>query len=465
MAARENQGLQIALIIFVMLTIVLIVTTYLFFTRFQEEREKSKALTSENAKQTKMAADMRDESDAVKIMIGADSKENKESIAAKTKKDFDAYGKSIPEANQNYRYLVGQLGTELKNANTRIAEITANEATLNEKITTDEADKEKEMKEYTDTVAATGDDLVKRSKAFEAAQAEITSGKTELKTKFDTTRKAFEDLTKKSSAEVAKLTEESAKLAKRLQDKYEEEQRNQKANELPDGNIVKVNQRSRTAWINRGSADGLRRQTSFSVYDPDDSNPLEGSRKGKVEVVRLISDHMSEVRIVDDDLSNPLMPGDPIFSPTWEPGRTEHFALAGRMDIDKDGTSDLQRVRDLIVLNGGIIDEEVGEDDKKSGQMSINTKYLVLGDEPTSEGKVKNYSDVQAEAQTLGVKTIKLDEFLNYMGYKSEDRTVHLGRSAQARDFKARLPQDTQRIRPTSPSRDLRKPPVPKKSS
>ena len=51
MAARENQGLQIALIIFVMLTIVLIVTTFLFFRNYQEAQEKNKALTADNSQQ------------------------------------------------------------------------------------------------------------------------------------------------------------------------------------------------------------------------------------------------------------------------------------------------------------------------------------------------------------------------------------------------------------------------------
>ena len=38
--ARENQGLQIALIIFVMLTIILGVTTYLFFRQLRRGRQQ-----------------------------------------------------------------------------------------------------------------------------------------------------------------------------------------------------------------------------------------------------------------------------------------------------------------------------------------------------------------------------------------------------------------------------------------
>ena len=37
MASRESQGLQIALILFVMVTVVLAVTTYLYFRKAEEK--------------------------------------------------------------------------------------------------------------------------------------------------------------------------------------------------------------------------------------------------------------------------------------------------------------------------------------------------------------------------------------------------------------------------------------------
>ena len=159
---------------------------------------------------------------------------------------------------------------------------------------------------------------------------------------------AFDELSKKSDEQIASLKTDNAKVKKLLDDLHAKDADSAKRNEVPDGKIVTVNQRTRLVWINRGSADGLRRQTSFSVFDADDSNPLEATLKGKIEVVRMINDHMAEARIVEDDLSNPMMSGDPIFSPSWEPGRPEHFALAGFMDIDDDGQSDRQRIRDLI---------------------------------------------------------------------------------------------------------------------
>ena len=40
--ARENQGLQIALIIFVMLTVVMSVMTFVYFRKFTEAEDKQK---------------------------------------------------------------------------------------------------------------------------------------------------------------------------------------------------------------------------------------------------------------------------------------------------------------------------------------------------------------------------------------------------------------------------------------
>ena len=127
------------------------------------------------------------------------------------------------------------------------------------------------------------------------------------------------------------------------------------------------------------------------------------------------------------------MPGDQIFSPTWEPGHPEHFALAGFMDIDGDADSDRQRIRDLILMNGGVIDEEVGDDGKRTGKMSVNTKYLVLGDEPgtVNEGSatLTGWSEIQGEAQTLGTRMIPVSEFLDYMGYEPQQRTERWGKT------------------------------------
>jgi hypothetical protein len=466
MAARENQGLQIALIIFVMLTIVLIVTTYLFFRSYQDEKEKNKTLVADNGNKDKTARDAVAESEALKNMIGATLTEKSDAISAKTKKDMETHGQGIPEGNQNYRALVEHLTTELGKYKAGNSELTAHAKELADTLKTNDDAGKAEIAKYTAQLTETAADLEKRRKEFDQDRQGITEQQTNQASRYAADRKAGEELTKKSSEKAAALTAENSKLNSLLQNKNDEELRKHKANEVADGKITWIDQRSRLVWINVGSADGLRRQTSFSVVSADDSNPVDASLKGKIEVVRLIDRHLAEARIVEDDLSDPLMPGDQIFSPTWEAGRAEHFALAGKMDIDHDGESDRQRIHELIMLNGGVIDEEISDDNKKTGRMSINTKYLVLGDPPTDEGKIKYYSEISSEAQTLGVKRIPVNEFLDYMGYKAEDRTVNLGRNANPDDFKPRLPDGRQRVLPGSATpKDLRKPAASKKAT
>ena len=161
--------------------------------------------------------------------------------------------------------------------------------------------------------------------------------KEELAKRFDQKRSEFDDLTKKSGEQITLLTGEVTRLTKLLQSINEEKTRSTASSEVADGKISWVNQRTRNVWLNLGSDDGLRRQTTFSVVGGEESNPASAKSKGKIEVINLLGPHVAEARIVEDDLGDPLMPGDKVFSPSWEPGRAEHFGLAGFMDIDGDG--------------------------------------------------------------------------------------------------------------------------------
>jgi hypothetical protein len=351
------------------------------------------------------------------------------------------------------------MAANLRKAEATNADLAAKVQELNDKLATNGEAAKAEVAQYTEKLTQAAADLEKERKAFGDDRAEITQQKEQQAANFGTARQQDVQTLKQSGDQVAALTSQLARSEKLLDDLRNKESRAEKANEYPDGKVTRVSQRSRLVWLNVGPADGLRRQTSFVIVAPEDGNPIASVPKGLIEVVRLTDSHEAEARIVEDDLSNPIMPGDNIFSIAWEAGRPEHFALAGKMDIDGDGTSDLQRIRDLISLSGGIVDAEVTNDGTRSGQMTINTKYLVLGDRPDERSKdLDAYSTITDEAETLGIKSIDLAEFIKYMGYKDEHKTVTLGRFAKPSDFKPRLPDDVQRVIPGSTTpKDLRK--------
>src|SRR5262249_19588633 len=119
--------------------------------------------------------------------------------------------------------------------------------------------------------------------------------------------------------------------------------------ESPDGHIQHVDQRQRLVWIDVGRADGLLRQTTFTVYDHDETGGSRAKHKARIEVVN-VGDHLSEARILEDTPANPIIKGDVIFTPTWSPGQRVHFALAMKMDINKDRIDDYEMVKNIIQM-------------------------------------------------------------------------------------------------------------------
>jgi hypothetical protein len=177
-----------------------------------------------------------------------------------------------------------------------------------------------------------------------------------------------------------------------------------------------------------GSADSLRRQVTFSVYDADQHDAAKAEKKGSIEVTRILGEHMAEARITEDDPKNPIITGDHVYSQVWHRGKKLRFALTGIIDFDNDG----------------------GDFPEAATQATLE----------------KTWEDMNKEAIGLGIETITINEFLAQMGYKPQDRTVSLGEGAKAADFPAT--SDTPNaaaplFRPRTPNRtppQLQRPPA-----
>jgi hypothetical protein len=151
---------------------------------------------------------------------------------------------------------------------------------------------------------------------------------------------------------------------------------------------------------------------------------------------------MAEARITKDTPTRPLMEGDKVYSQVWNPGRQVGFALAGILDMDGDGKTDIEELKSVITLNNGKVDAEPGENGAVAGEMTVDTRYLILGEFPETtvtdrENQVKAWEAMTEAADRLGIETITLGEFLNLMGWKADRKTVELGRGADPDDFPA----------------------------
>jgi len=477
MASRESQGLQIALILFVMITVVLAVTSFVFYRQADEAKKTAKAAT-EAQKTAKTAMDnMGFWNDYLKHILGASPLAEAEfnvllpsvegdpemaAIHAKYTQDMVTYGEGLLPEQRTYSNLPQNVLMAVQKLNSANTDLSLHNARLGE-----------EKKQVTDTEKQRADEATKNMQKAKDELAQMTQQFNEDRTALETkqqeqfvkfqrdTAQQTQELKKRDDTivardtEVKKLQQTVGNQTNRIKELLDE------PFEVPDGRIVVVNQATGTVWVNLGLADGLRRQTMFSVYDHEALNVAPGpgqaarqvegeepmrkidERKGKIEVTRVLDQHLAEARILEDWPDDPIMPNDQVFSPAWKPGRKTGFALAGFMDIDGDGVSDRDRIRTIIAMNGGRIDAEVHDDGTVEGELTPTTRYLVRGEAPdgSNDTLLSAYSALNGQADDLGVEKKDFLTVLDMMGYKAEVRTVGLGAHADPLQFKA-LPEE-----------------------
>jgi chemotaxis protein histidine kinase CheA len=433
--ARDNQGLQIALIIFVMLAVVLGATTWFFYSKATDMEAKAKASADEQQKAQEAANAANNEATELKKLIsGAAAPAKLDEMQKQAVSDMQAFGSGLAPEEQFYRPLVVKLAKTLQEKNAEIKAKNVAIATWEAKYKAREASKDPQIKNFREVSEKAGQDLAAEQQKYSTRRAELEKQEADAQAKLASARKD-------ATAQQAKLDDAIQKLKKDLSTTQGSlEQKTTTINSLkrtivdhPDGEIRWVNQQNGMVWINVGRADGLQPLMSFSVYPADVSDLSKGARKGSIEVTQILGDHLAEARITDDAITDPFMPGDKIDTSLWNPGEQLHFALAGLMDVNDDNRNDLELVKNLITMNNGVVD--CYEDDKGRvhglDQMSINTRFLVSGSEGKNDASVAavaaGITKIKNEADKLGVQKILLKDLLQRMGYKAPVSTKATG--------------------------------------
>lgn len=432
MAARENQGLQIALIVFVMLTIMLSVSTFLFFRNYQSEQQKAKTAEDTTATTKQSLASMQNERDLFIQFIGFPATEKKETVEETFAKELAVAATlgvaNLPEDQKNYRKLVDTYEALARTQHSQLAQKDENIRTMKTSLDTATAQYESEKKKLTDEKDQTVAAYAAEQKKIQDQNLELVKTKNELIAEKEAKTKEFDELKAKAETEINSLKEKlltAEDKIRRLNEVNTEVTGVYNVNAAPDGRIVWVNQRAGTAVINLGSADNLRKRITFSVFDPGTTDVSASTKpdkskvstpasaavnKGSIEVINITDNHMAECRILQHSPANPILPGDVIYTPVWQPGQQDHFALAGTLDIDGDGQDDTRRVQELIQLNGGAVDNEI----------TVNTRYVVVGKVDEASDKSEATFKALGDAKKFGIQQIKLSQFLEMMGYAAK---------------------------------------------
>lgn len=469
MAARENQGYLIAVIILVLLTLILALVAFLGVQKAYEQAGAAEASEAKLKAALKLAEAENLKGETYKAIIG--DLGTAPSELGKTINDLQqiSTNRALSDAD---RKLVEDIIAEVRTAQDIYKVETSgkiteddeenNLATLRSRIFDLTSLVDRMRKEYTIQLRQT-DEANKAAKAsieqaklgeasavkeLEAVNEKLIAEKEASLVK-ENTLKAEVSETKKALAEVTRTSEEAAQQASAAirearnqvalleDDNVKLKTRlNQYENEVfdhADGQIVRVASALKAVFIDVGSADGLTSNRTFSVYDQSVTDFETATPKANIEVIR-VNTFGAEARITSESLVDPILKGDHILTATWDPGFTVKLALAGRFDLDGDRYDDTEKLVRMIERNGGEVVVSHDEKGNVTGEISPEVRFLVKGnesliggDDDPDAGKILTaVRDMEADAVKNTVQIIDLQKLLNRMGIRAKPKTKQL---------------------------------------
>ena len=432
--ARENQGLQIALIVFVILTIAFGVIAFVNYSNSTKAAAKAKSNAEAARKAENGLREMAKDMEELKKILGFAETDDMDRIRDQSAADMSKYASTFPEETRNYYGTLKQmsnaiheknqlLDTELENVKKLKADNEARDSVTRPRLEAFAATAQKAEQDKQGEISKFNDDRQRMKSEGDKLAGDLQNVRKDKDTALSAKQGEVDTLGKKLKEKISQLDVATGIIADITH----------KDPKTFDGEIRWINQASKTVWINLGRADSLLSQTTFSVYPNNAGEVTENADKASIEITQILGNHLAEGRILSDSNIDPIMPGDKINSPVWSPGEKLHFAIAGVVELDKDGRDDTQRLHTLIEMNGGVVDAKMDSKGKRQGEIGITTRYLVLGSEP--EGKtadmLEDYGKMQTRANELGVEPISLDKLLDLMGWKKEADVLQYGSGAQ----------------------------------
>jgi cell shape-determining protein MreC len=483
MAARENQGYLIAVIVLVLLSLVLALAAFLGLSKMNEYAD-NKAAAEQNLAFTKELAKAQSiQSEILKAYIGdlgpsvAEVQTQIDSLnRIATSNSFDSGQKgqiqeiidSVMSVKDLYdKDMLGNVGTAeagqtpdftwrslVKNLSTVLATkhndyfVQVEQARLaQQKADTEIASKQTQVDQMQSMVDTLKQDLEKEKQQAAENLRKLTESLEQGKRELQDVNARFDEFKLASSGEIDNLQNKVAQVEEQntmLKDKINTYER--EVFDSPDGQVVKVASSLGTVYLDLGREDGLTENRSFAIYDQSVTNFEKDRHKATVEVINVM-DHQAEARVTSEDPTNPILTGDYVLTATWDPGYAVPIALAGKFDLDQDGYSDLDKLIQMISRNGGKVVAYHDDDGNVKGQMDSSVRYLVLGEAPSvgpdaNPNVVRAMEQLEAQAEANTIQVIDLQKLLNRMGVRGKPKLEKIDRRIEEA-FPTREPSDS----------------------
>ena len=184
---------------------------------------------------------------------------------------------------------------------------------------------------------------------------------------------------------------------------------------LVDGTVVDVNPATGTIYLSRGRGDKVPLGITFQVYSvgtaivPDENGQYPRG-KATIEVVG-VDPRSSRARVIRGSRGNPIVKGDLIANPVYDPNKSYSFVVFGSFDVNNDGIStpqEAEEIKALIAEWGGTLTQDIAGD----------TDFVVLGDKPIlpPEPKFDDPPAIISRYQALARAQHKYEELFERAG-------------------------------------------------
>lgn len=458
--STASQALIIALIVFVTLTFILSVTTYLGYKgradEFKRAEEVTKSLTDTQGKLTSAENEKKELLERIGIAM-TDPEKLGESIETwfgerfgDFKEDPKTYERLAEWLQKAIREKDGQLKTLLAEKENQIAALKRDIAVRDESV--EEFKKQADQAKKDAGEAKSGFDEFRRKNEQEKDDLNDKYQKalaqaTELEAIEQAVARA-EDMVSSRRIDRFKTQGAEERVGTMLEELRERERAINQANALLaklrvadpslqktiaealppddridgfDGRIVSVDQSDRSVLMLCRSTRGMRPGLMFYVYGPDDPTPQISSKKGVVEVMTIESPTLARARIREDSLGNPILGGDGVATSLWETGTQFTSVIVGFVQIDRDAGADVDRLTALIEGVGGRVEDAVTPlttmlIDAGPPQTVMNDKQRKVWQEKDQIRRKKQLD----EARRLGVRVINLNQFMPMLGLQRD---------------------------------------------
>lgn len=446
--------LTIALIVFVLLTFILTITSYLFFKQRMDERAKAQVAEKASSEKQQALNAAQSENQKLREWIGAAEGATLETIETDLNNLFANDFAGFNEEPRSYGKLVSWLRGQFREKDQAVQSAKSDQEKTRQETEQQVASAAQKLKAAEEAKSETEAQLQADTKKWgdqwaghEAKQAELLQAKKDAEDKANRlelltkeiadggkylSANRQKDFTAKEGAEErlnliyaelsdrAKVISEQNRVLSSLRVADRELQETVLAATPKDdridgfdGRVISVDERERSVLVSASSTRGIRPGMILHVFQPDDDRPQAGDRKGVIEVTSIEGPSLLRATIRRDSNRSPILAGDGVATSLWTAGTAPEVVIVGWVNLDDTGRNDRERLVELVRRAGGRVVDSV----------TPLTAMVIDGGKPPAERGEEGFAEEArrqsrnlSTAKQFGVRVVGIDAVLDMLG-------------------------------------------------